>query len=158
MGHVKNLFLLLIAGAASNSIYVDSTFQFRPERVLAAQRDVRLLSLIDMNTDGKPDILARDGPQLVWLENPKWTPHVIADGAAPAESASQFGWVRCIRRLVRVEADRLVVDTDLITTQGHGKGVACFEAPDWKMPEIYPALVGPHSLARGSRFRWRRRY
>ncbi len=109
MGDVKRLLLLLVASAVSGSTDVDSTFTFRPERLLATHHDVRLLGVVDMNDDGKPDILAQAGAQLTWFENPKWIPHVIAEGPASVETASQFAGVRCIRRFARIEADGLAV-------------------------------------------------
>ncbi|MGA2328948.1 MAG: VCBS repeat-containing protein [Bryobacteraceae bacterium] len=105
---MKKLLLLLIGAAASNGTDVDSTFRFRLEKLLAG-REPRLLSVIDMNGDGKPDILARDGAELIWLENPKWTRHSIVDSTGVPETSSPFGWVRCVRRFARSEPDGLAV-------------------------------------------------
>jgi len=46
------------------------------------------VSIVDMNGDTKPDILAINGPQLVWFENPSWTEHVVLDGQTPKDNVA----------------------------------------------------------------------
>lgn len=42
----------------------------------------------DVNGDGKLDVLAINGTQLVWFENPSWTMHVILDGVTPKDNVT----------------------------------------------------------------------
>lgn len=42
----------------------------------------------DMNADGKPDIVAISGTQLVWFENPSWRQHVALDGRTPRDNVT----------------------------------------------------------------------
>jgi len=46
------------------------------------------LSIVDMNGDKKPDIVAINGTQLVWFENPSWTEHVLLDGQTEKDNVA----------------------------------------------------------------------
>lgn len=102
----------------------------------------------DVNGDGRPDVslAAKGGPQAMpgsgewfaWWEAPEdptrgWTKHLIAEGQAGATNIAQAD----------VNGDG---KTDFVATRGHGRGVVWFEAPDWKLHEIHPTLLEPHSL------------
>ena len=58
-------------------------------RIQEIRRDwdvVYALQVVDMNGDGRRDILAINPTQLAWYESPDWQPHVILDGATPADN------------------------------------------------------------------------
>lgn len=42
----------------------------------------------DMNADGKPDVVAISGTQLVWFENPTWNEHIVLDGKTPKDNVT----------------------------------------------------------------------
>lgn len=75
---MKPVLVLLLAGIAPASAQI----RFY-ESVLAADlKGGYQLQAVDMNGDGKPDLLALASgiPELVWFENPTWQRHVIAGG------------------------------------------------------------------------------
>ncbi|HEY8535033.1 MAG TPA: VCBS repeat-containing protein [Vicinamibacterales bacterium] len=49
---------------------------------------VYAVRVVDINADGRPDILAINPSQLAWFENPSWTKHVILDGATPRDNVT----------------------------------------------------------------------
>ena len=73
-----------------------------PPAAPAAQREVRFetqqirdefgvgyaVTVADVNGDTKPDILAINGTQLVWFENPSWQAHVVLDGQTPKDNVT----------------------------------------------------------------------
>jgi hypothetical protein len=46
------------------------------------------VTVADVNGDRRPDILAINGTQLVWFENPSWTMHVALDGQTPKDNVT----------------------------------------------------------------------
>ncbi|HEY8551051.1 MAG TPA: VCBS repeat-containing protein [Vicinamibacterales bacterium] len=46
------------------------------------------VSLADVNADRRPDIVAINGTQLVWFENPSWQMHVVLDGQTPKDNVT----------------------------------------------------------------------
>lgn len=59
---------------------------FRAQEIRRDWDVVYALELVDMNADGRRDILAINPTQLAWYESPGWKPHVILDGATPADN------------------------------------------------------------------------
>lgn len=52
------------------------------------QRDwgvVYAVRVVDVNGDGRPDVLATNPSQMAWFENPSWQRHLIVDGAVPRD-------------------------------------------------------------------------
>ena len=57
-------------------------------RTVEVQRDwgvVYAVRVVDVNGDGRLDILAINPSQLAWFENPSWQRHVVVDGAVPKD-------------------------------------------------------------------------
>ena len=46
------------------------------------------VTVADVNKDGKPDVLAISGTQLVWFENPSWQARVVLDGQTPKDNVA----------------------------------------------------------------------
>jgi hypothetical protein len=46
------------------------------------------VTVADVNGDRRPDVLAINGTQLVWFENPSWTMHVALDGQTPKDNVT----------------------------------------------------------------------
>lgn len=104
----------------------------------------------DVNGDGKPDIasaakVADGGNWFAWWQQPEdlkknagkaWKKTEIAKGQEGATSIL----------IADMNGDG---KSDFFASRGHGRGVVWYEAPDWKAHEIYPELVGPHSLVAG---------
>lgn len=52
------------------------------------QRDwgvVYAVRVVDVNADGRLDVVAINPTQLAWFENPSWQRHVVVDGAVPKD-------------------------------------------------------------------------
>jgi hypothetical protein len=84
--------------------------QFRKEQIPQTQ-GVSSISVVDLNDDGKPDILAAGG-RPTWFQNPGWAKRVISETASQnafGVGARRIGWIHSIRRMARVEAGALVV-------------------------------------------------
>ncbi len=58
-----------LAGAA--------TFNFRPEEISNQLTVGYAVRLVDMNEDGKPDIVVVDTERVVWFQNPDWQMHTL---------------------------------------------------------------------------------
>ncbi|MFN3322116.1 MAG: FG-GAP repeat domain-containing protein [Bryobacteraceae bacterium] len=73
------LLLMLASGAAFAS---GPELAFREHVIATDLRGGYQVVAVDMNRDGKPDLLALASgmPELVWFENPTWRRHVIAGG------------------------------------------------------------------------------
>lgn len=57
-------------------------------RTVDVQQDwgvVYAVRVVDVNDDGRPDILAINPSQMAWFENPSWQRHLIVDGAVPRD-------------------------------------------------------------------------
>ena len=44
--------------------------------------------LIDLNGDGKPDIVVADSKRVIWFENPSWTMHTILEGQTTPDNVA----------------------------------------------------------------------
>src|SRR5258708_24511074 len=76
---MRTLLLLLLAGAAA---LAGPPLAFKEHTIATGLRGGYQVVAIDMNHDGKPDLiaLASGMPELVWYENPTWERHVIVRG------------------------------------------------------------------------------
>ena len=103
-------YILALATAAVACAAADTQPHFRIQQIRLDQ-PVSALAVVDINDDGKPDILA-SGDRAEWFQNPDWRPRAISGkqtAGAPGNGGTGFGWVNCVRRLAVVEADGLVV-------------------------------------------------
>ncbi|MEO7649712.1 MAG: VCBS repeat-containing protein, partial [Bryobacteraceae bacterium] len=65
---------------------LQAAIAFRPQEI---QRDFGVVYAVltaDINSDGKPDIVAINPTQVVWFENPRWQKHVILDGVTKKDN------------------------------------------------------------------------
>lgn len=69
------LFLMALSGSEGRSGEIQLRDQELPTR-LSVGYAVRLL---DMNTDGRLDIVIVDSERILWLENPNWTEHIMIE-------------------------------------------------------------------------------
>ncbi|MPY90760.1 MAG: hypothetical protein GEU99_22960 [Luteitalea sp.] len=66
----------------------ETALRFEPEEI---QRDFGVgyaVSVVDVNRDRRPDVIAINGTQLVWFENSAWTKHVLLDGQTPEDNVA----------------------------------------------------------------------
>jgi hypothetical protein len=53
---------------------------FRPQEIATDLTIGYATTLVDVNADGRPDIVVVDADRVVWYENPSWTMHTIIQG------------------------------------------------------------------------------
>jgi hypothetical protein len=78
----------LVAGQQSTPASGGGALRFEPQEI---RRDFGVgyaLSIVDMNGDTRPDIVAINGTQLVWFENPSWKEHVLLDGQTEKDNVA----------------------------------------------------------------------
>lgn len=90
--HVKNRILPLMLAAICLSVVCRAAE--RPFPTLKAQQlDEKLtvgygVLLIDINGDGKADIVVADSKRVIWFENPSWTMHTILQGQTTPDNVA----------------------------------------------------------------------
>ena len=77
---------LLVAGIAT--VLCAAPPAFRSQEIGNGLGVVYAVTTADVNGDGKPDIVAITGTQLLWFENPGWTKHVVAEKVTAEERTS----------------------------------------------------------------------
>ena len=101
--------VILFIAAVLPGLAADDTPHFRKEQIRQTEQ-VASIAVVDLNDDGKPDILA-SGDVPVWFQNPTWTKRPISDVAGSAVrpvGASKIGWIHSIRHLATLENGALV--------------------------------------------------
>ncbi len=73
-------FSVLAVLLAVSAVAQDAPFPKFKEHVINADAGTGLaITVADINSDGKPDIVGVSSKDVYWYENPDWTPHLIAD-------------------------------------------------------------------------------
>jgi hypothetical protein len=81
------LFAWLIASIATFAADPVSPFpSFRAEEVDKSLKIGYAVKLVDINADGKPDIVVVDKHRVIWFENPTWKLHTILEGTTKADN------------------------------------------------------------------------
>jgi hypothetical protein len=65
-----------------------SPYKFETQQIREGFGVGYAVTIADVNKDKKPDIVAINGTQLVWFENPSWTMHVALDGQTPKDNVT----------------------------------------------------------------------
>jgi hypothetical protein len=72
---ISTLALALPAGAQAAG-----ELKFRPQEISDDLTVGYATRILDMNDDGRPDILVVDSKRVIWFENPSWQMHTILEG------------------------------------------------------------------------------
>lgn len=88
---MKNRILPLVLAALCSTIVRAGDLPFPKFR--AQQLDEKLtvgygVLLVDLNGDGKPDIVVADSKRVIWFENPSWTMHIILQGQTTPDNVA----------------------------------------------------------------------
>jgi hypothetical protein len=79
---------LAAAAALQTPSTPDGPFRFETQQIRENFGVGYAVTVADVNRDGKPDVLAISGTQLVWFENPSWQGHVVLDGQTPKDNVT----------------------------------------------------------------------
>lgn len=74
-----NVFILAVV-CAGHIVLADRLPTFKPQEIDAGLKIGYGVILVDINADGKPDIVVADKERMVWYENPTWKMRVITEG------------------------------------------------------------------------------
>jgi hypothetical protein len=80
---VAGLLALLVPGIARAA-----ELAFRAQEISKELSVGYATQILDMNDDGKPDILVVDTKRVIWFENPTWQMHTILEGRTLADNVS----------------------------------------------------------------------
>jgi hypothetical protein len=69
-----------LALAVGIHIAAGDELEFRPQEISDELTVGYATRILDMNEDGKPDILVVDSKRVIWFENPAWKMHTILEG------------------------------------------------------------------------------
>ena len=79
---------IILAASASweNAAAQDGTFKFRMEELPEKITVGYAVLLVDVNGDGKKDIVVVDTTRVIWLENPSWKVRTVIKGMTKADN------------------------------------------------------------------------
>ncbi len=78
--HTAALALLSMLALASPAVARAGELTFRPQEISDDLTVGYATRILDMNDDGRPDILVVDSKRVIWFENPAWQMHTILEG------------------------------------------------------------------------------
>src|SRR5581483_5295449 len=76
MNYRRSLLLVALLTLCISSSRADQ-LAFRPQEIATDLTIGYAVNLLDMNADGKTDILVVDKARVIWYENPSWKVHTI---------------------------------------------------------------------------------
>jgi hypothetical protein len=82
------LIMLAALIASHATIAADGTASFPTFRAEEIDKSLKIgyaVKLVDINADGKPDIVVVDKHRVIWFENPTWKLHTILEGTTKAD-------------------------------------------------------------------------
>lgn len=88
---IRGALLLTAMGCAffSSSVTAAGDFMFREEELPTRLSVGYAVRLLDMNADGRLDIVIVDSKRILWLENPDWREHILLeDPSKPHDNVS----------------------------------------------------------------------
>src|SRR5438552_2252938 len=83
------LVLAVLRDVRSEERHSDISFpQFRMQEIETGLKIGYGVLLVDINGDGKPDIVVADATRVVWYENPTWKRRTIIEGLTKPDNVS----------------------------------------------------------------------
>lgn len=83
---IPSIALLAAAPAERQTASTSPAFRFRAEQIASDFGVGYAVAIGDVNADGRPDIIAISGTDLVWFESPRWEKRVMLSGATPRDN------------------------------------------------------------------------
>jgi hypothetical protein len=81
--------LAIVSAVAAGAGAADAgSVTFEAQEIRAGFGVGYAVAIGDVNGDRRPDIVAINGTQLVWFENPSWQMHVVVDGKTPKDNVA----------------------------------------------------------------------
>ncbi len=80
--------VVLTAVAASVATGVAGELKFRVQEISNRLTVGYATRILDMNDDGKPDVVVVDTERVIWFENPNWQMHTLVDGGTKKDNVS----------------------------------------------------------------------
>ena len=86
---VKVLFKIVLSASLVLAMQsqAEASSKFRPQEIDEAIQIGYGLAIVDVDGDGKTDIILADKHQIVWYQNPSWRKHVIAENLTERDHA-----------------------------------------------------------------------
>jgi hypothetical protein len=83
----RSLFLAAIVLACASSLAA-AELKFRVQEISNRLTIGYAVRIVDMNEDGKPDVVVVDTERVVWFQNPGWTMHTLIEGQTKRDNVS----------------------------------------------------------------------
>ena len=143
---------LLLAAILLSANQARSEFKFRAQEIETKLGVGYAVSLVDVNGDGRTDIVVVDTDRVVWYENPSWTRHTLIEGQTKKDNV-------CIAPF-DIDGDGKVdfalgADWRPADTVGSGtlQWMTRGKSPDDRWT-VHPIAVHPDNIATLHRVRW----